>query len=143
MTVGRILTKDVDTIEPEATVRTAASRMLQRNVGSLVVVQDTRRPIGIVTDRDLVIRVIAAHQDPDTTGVGSVMTEGPECISEDASVAATLATMRAGGFRRLPVVNAAGELLGVVSIDDIWRDIALRVDAIRDLLDQERPRQLQ
>ena len=81
MSVGQICQREVDLVEVGETVRVAAHRMGSRNVGSLVVVDRARRPIGVVTDRDLTLRVLARDFDPRETLVGEVMTAKPRTIT--------------------------------------------------------------
>lgn len=119
MTLARIAKRIVDTAEPTETARTAAKRMDSRNVGALVVVDAEGRPAGILTDRDLAIRVLAAGKDPDTTKVRDVWTPDPATIRVDLAVEEALARMRARGVRRLPMVDDDGLLIGIVTLHDI------------------------
>jgi CBS domain-containing protein len=119
MTVAQICQHNVDTAQAEESVRTAAQRMGTRNVGTLVVVNELDRPVGILTDRDIAVRVVGQGRDPYATTVGSVMTEDLETVQDDTSVEDALRRMRARAVRRLPVTNGAGECIGVVSLDDI------------------------
>ena len=82
MSVERICQRDVDTARPEESVLQIAERMHQRTVGALVVVDKANVPVGIVTDRDLTLRVIAGQRDPSTTTIGDVMTRNPKTVSE-------------------------------------------------------------
>ncbi len=139
MSVGRICIRDVDTVDREETVWQAAERMHQRAVGTLVIMDHTKEPIGIVTDRDLVERVLAKRLDADLTPVSEVMTTNPKTISEDAPIESALAMMRNGRFRRLPVVDAKGGLVGMLSFDDVLMLLAEEFRDIGQLLEQESP----
>lgn len=119
MSIGRICSRQVSVVEPHETAATAAARMRERNVGTLVVLGPGRRPIGIVTDRDLVVRVIAAGRDAAAMRVVDVMTAEPRTLVEPTRIEDALVEMRRLGVRRMPVVGSAGELLGLVSIDDL------------------------
>lgn len=119
MTLGRICQRDIDTAEPFETVRAAAQRMASRCVGTLLVVDAQRRPIGILTDRDIALRVVGEGREAAATLVSDVMTRDPHTLSELASVEDALALMRAHGVRRLPIVSPHGDLVGVVTLDDI------------------------
>lgn len=141
MSIGRICSNEVDLVEPDETVHAAAQRMLQRNVGTLVVVDEARRPIGIVTDRDLTLRVLAKGLD-DTTLVDEVMTSRPTTIRLDASIAKALQEMRAAKVRRLPVVDPEDSLIGIVSLDDVLRATVDDLVAISGILEDESPRAL-
>ena len=139
MTVGRICSRDVDFATVEESVRAAAQRMLQRKVGSLVVLDESRRPVGIVTDRDLTVKVLAYGLDGNAIKVGEIMTENPRTITEDAPVEEALAAMRGTGCRRLPVIGESGNLAGVISLDDVLGLIAEEARMIGDLLERESP----
>jgi CBS domain-containing protein len=93
--------------------------MHQRSVGTLIVVDDSQDPVGIVTDRDLVVRVLADRKDPEETLVGDVMSRRPATALEDTPIEIALERMAAGGFRRMPVVDHSGKLVGLVTLDDI------------------------
>jgi CBS domain-containing protein len=139
MSVGRICQRHVDLAEPEETVRMAAERMRQRSVGTLVVLDEERRPAGIVTDRDLVLRVIAAGLDPEETLVKDVMTEAPRTVTDETPIEDTVALMRSGAFRRVPVVDVEGQLAGLVSVDDVLALLAEEFTSIGELLRKESP----
>ncbi len=140
MTVGRICIREVDTAETRETVWQAAERMHQRAVGTLVVLNDAQQPIGIVTDRDLVERVLAARRDPNATTVGEVMTCEVKTISEDAPIESALSLMRRGRLRRVPVVGEQGKLAGLLSLDDVLMLLAEEFVQIGQVLERETPR---
>ena len=140
MSVGRICVREVDLVDQSETAWQAAERMHQRAVGTLVVLSDTQEVIGIVTDRDLVERVLAVGRDPNTTMVGDVMTHAPKTVSEDASIESALSLMRNGRFRRLPVVDAQAKLVGLLSLDDVLMLLAEEFTPIGGLLERETPR---
>jgi CBS domain-containing protein len=118
MSVGEYCVHKVVTAHPEETVQTAAQHMVQREVGALVITEGTT-PVGIVTDRDLVIRVLAAGDDPQTITLRTVMTPRLVCVSEATSLEEAVARMRTSHIRRLVVVNQAGELVGIFTLDDL------------------------
>jgi CBS domain-containing protein len=140
MSIGRICVREVETVEPNETVYLAARRMLQRAVGSLVVVSDANQPIGILTDRDLVERVLAKGRSPVDTLVQDVMSTGLKTITEDGAIESALALMRSGRFRRVPVVDDGGRLVGLISLDDVLMLRATEFTQIGRLLQQETPR---
>ncbi len=119
MSVGRICCREVQLAGADETVMAAARRIGERRVGTLLVLNEGKEPIGLITDRDLVLRVIASGKDPQTTHVSDVMTRPLKVIREDSPIEAALGLMRAGPFRRLPVVNQAGQLVGILSLDDV------------------------
>ena len=139
MSVDRICIREVDTARPNESVADAAERMHERAVGTLVVVNDDERVVGIVTDRDLVSRVLAKGCDPRMTTVREVMTVGPKVIYERTPIESALLTMRAGRFRRLPVLNQNKRLVGLVSLDDILMLLAEEFSQVGRLLKRETP----
>ena len=141
--VGRICQREVDVASPGETVQAAARRMQQRKVGSLVVVTEDRKPVGIVTDRDLVLRVLAPGLDAARTPVRDVMTRQPVTASEQTSVDSAVSVMRKGGFRRLPIVDLDGQLSGLVTVDDILGLLSRQLGEISGLIAKEGPRSLE
>jgi CBS domain-containing protein len=135
MSVGRICSREIDIAEANETARDAARRMLQRGVGTLVVLNDERQPIGLVTDRDLVLRVLAPARDPETTRVREIMTADPKVLREDSPIEGALGLMRAGSFRRVPIVDAAGRLVGILTLDDVLSLLAEEFGHIGGLLE--------
>ena len=109
-------------------------------VGALVVVNDAAQPIGIVTDRDLVSRVLAKGRIPTETSVVEIMTPAPKTVSEQTPIESALAIMRSGRFRRIPVVDHDNKLVGLVTLDDILMLLAEEFVQIGGLLERETPR---
>jgi len=116
--LGRICTKPVVTVAATATVAHAARAMRTRNVGTVVVV-NARRPIGLVTDRDIATEVVAHGKDPESVPVGKVMRRKPAVIRAEAGVLDAAQMFARTGVRRLPVVAKDGTLLGIITMDDI------------------------
>ena len=142
MSVKQICNPDVDVITVEETAQTAAGRMHARKVGTLVVVNERQEPIGIVTDRDLAVRVVAEGKDPATTIIAEVMTRDPETVREKTPVEDALRIMRNGSFRRVPVVDYDDRLVGILSLDDILHLLAHDFAQIGDLVERESPESL-
>jgi len=139
MTVGRICQREVDLANADETVHDAAKRMRERHVGTLVVINDKKVPVGLVTDRDLAIRTLGCDRDAATTTVSDVMSRYPRTVSEHTPIEDALSVMRSLGVRRLPVVGSNDRLVGIVSISDF---LNLLVEEFRDiggLLDAEAP----
>jgi CBS domain-containing protein len=114
-----LCTKPVVTVSLEATIHEAAHRMWTRKVGALVAVDEANKPIGIVTDRDIVVKVVAAGKDPAKVQVGSIIRRSPAVIREDQGVLDATKLLSRRGVRRLPVVDKGGKLVGIVSLDDL------------------------
>ena len=129
----------VDTARADETVLAIADRMRQRNVGTVVVIDRQRRPVGIVTDRDLVTRVLADRRDPAETTIGDVMTRNPMLVTEHGVPHISLLLMQDGGFRRLPVVDTNRRLVGMLSLDDLVRNLATDMVRVAGVLDAQRP----
>lgn len=142
MTIGRICQRQVDTAEAKETARAAARRMSTRCVGTLIVLDESNKPIGILTDRDLTLRILAEGLNPDTTPVADVMTRHPATVSENAPVEDVLALMRSKAVRRLPVVDGRGRLIGLVSVDDVLTLLAEEFRHLGKLLEKSSPRKL-
>ncbi len=123
-----VISRDPIVMSPEATVAEAVKRMSEENVGSVVIVDEDMRPVGIFTERDLLIKVCARGLDPAEVKLGEVMTKNPLVVREDESAKKALEIMLHFGFRHLPVVDAYGRLVGVVSIRDVTRPLAGEVD---------------
>ncbi len=135
MCVGDICRRDVVTITPNANLREAASVMREKHVGLLVVVGSAaehadRTVQGVMTDRDIVVTVVGRGAEPKDLKVGDVMTRNPLLVAEGASVAGALGLMRTGGVRRVPVVGARNELIGVLSLDDVLDAVASQLMTI-------------
>jgi CBS domain-containing protein len=118
------------TIDAAETIRTAARRMHEAHVGALVVV-DQGRPIGIVTDRDVVVRGVA-HDSPSDARVDSLMTPGVMAFDADGDLRDALSVLRAHAFRRLPLVRD-GQVVALLSTDDVLIELA------RELVDVVHP----
>lgn len=142
MSVGKVCTREVDLAEADESVQAAAQRMNARNVGTLVVLDSDKRPLGMVTDRDLTVRVLSNSLDAFQTTVGKVMTAFPRTVQETTSIEDALQIMRIEKCRRLPVVDGTGRLIGLLSIDDILELLIWEFREIGRLLDKESPKYL-
>ena len=103
---------------PQATVRDAACAMTRANCGSVLVIDGAGPMLGILTERDLMTRVLAKGLDADATPVTQVMTRNPRCVGPGTKVADAVLIMIERGFRHLPVVGEGGRVLGVFSARD-------------------------
>jgi len=122
MSIGEFCNREVVFATREMSLPEAAQLMREYHVGDLVVVDEVggkRVPVGIVTDRDMVIEVIAQSLDLNEFRVGDIMGRRLVSVPEKEGVFETIRLMRAKGVRRIPVVNQEGELTGIVSADDM------------------------
>ena len=117
MSLGRFKCPLV-TVHAEDTVQAAARLMRDRRVGSLILLR-SGRPIGIVTDRDLLVRVVAAGEDPTKAKVGDFATYDPITVTTSEGIETAVSRMRRHGVRRLPLVDEAGLGVGIVTADDL------------------------
>jgi len=122
MTIGKVCNREVVFIHAQASIPVAARLMREYHVGDLVVIKEKtgkRVPIGIITDRDIVLEVIAEGVDMDDVNVGDIMSNNLVTARESDGLLETIKVMRAKGIRRLPVVNDDNELVGILSVDDL------------------------
>jgi CBS domain-containing protein len=129
MDIGKICNRNVVTVLEADELTRAARLMRERHIGYLVVVRPrlidgTSTPVGVITDRDIVVAVVAKEADPRTLKVGDVMTRQPAVVEEGTSVSTALQLMRRIGVRRLPVIGSGGMLVGVLSLDDMLDTLA-------------------
>jgi CBS domain-containing protein len=127
MHIGQIATVETVFCKRDESVQDAALLMRKHHVGDLVVVDQRGGepvPVGIVTDRDIVVSVIALGLDPSSLQVGDIMTDELLTADEHDDVYETIERMRFRGIRRVPVVSAAGGLTGIVSADDLLEFLA-------------------
>jgi CBS domain-containing protein len=145
ITAGEVCIREVVICGAGDTVLEAAQRMRDHHAGCVVVVQTrdgVRQPVGILTDRDIVVGPVAACQ-PDLAAiqVGEVMTHDLVTARESEGVAAALHRMRAFGLRRLPVVDDAGGLQGVIALDDVLELLSEQMTELVELISRERHRE--
>ncbi|HUN25749.1 MAG TPA: CBS domain-containing protein [Steroidobacteraceae bacterium] len=124
MNVGNLCERHITTIGPRDDLTVAARLMREKHIGYLVVVEpepgtNALRPIGVLTDRDIVVSVVAKNADPKALLATDVMSMQPITIGDADPVDKALQTLRRTGVRRLPVVGSRGELVGVLSLDDL------------------------
>jgi CBS domain-containing protein len=142
MSVGNLCQRHVVTILAGAGLTAAAKLMRQDHVGYLVVVEpfpeeDGLKVVGVLTDRDIVIAVVAREADPRTLTVGDVMTRDPLLAKESSSVEATLHYMHEVGVRRVPVLSTRDRLIGVLALDDALGAIAEQLSDIAGCIRNE------
>lgn len=119
--------QELVTFAPDAIVRAVVEAMAKHRFGAVPVVE-SERLVGIFTERDVLVRVLAAGKDPDTTRLDEVMTRNPDTVRSSDAVLHALELMNQHGYRHLPVVDD-DRLIGVVSIRDLYRSVKEQMDS--------------
>jgi CBS domain-containing protein len=142
MSAGAICSRITASASPSESVWTAAHRMAEFDVGTLVVLKEDHgsRAIGIVTDRDIAIRCVAEKLDPQETQVAQIMTTPVEAIAEETPIEEALSKMASAGTRRLVVTADGHRVAGILSLDDIVGHFVGQSAAIGRLLEKQEPR---
>lgn len=141
MNVGQLCQREVVTTRPGDELSAAAQAMRSKHVGFLVVAEPAgtrQRVVGVITDRDIVIAVLAREVDTRQLRVGDVMTREPLLAEQNQPVESVVGLMREVGVRRVPVIDKDGYLVGVLSIDDVLELMAEQLVNIADSLRSER-----
>ena len=134
MFVGELCNRQVVICQPDSSIQSAAELMRDNHVGDVVVTEhkDNKHiPVGILTDRDIVIEILAENVDTNAITVKDVMSSELICANEDDHVIETVEKMRDKGIRRIPVVNRDGGLEGILAVDDT---IELVAELLADLV---------
>jgi CBS domain-containing protein len=150
MPIGQVCTRDVMVTPRDTTVADAAKLMRRHHVGDLVVVDSASNgrkrakkvPVGIVTDRDLVISVMATKLDPAVFTVGDLLTNTVVTAPETQGIFETIQQMRARGIRRMPIVDAQGGLVGIISVDDLVQLLGEELGELGKLISREQAREV-
>ncbi|HZP92215.1 MAG TPA: CBS domain-containing protein [Burkholderiales bacterium] len=140
MAIGEICSRTVVYVRKTESVAAAAKLMREHHVGSLVVVDEAKgkpAPVGILTDRDITVAVVAPGLDAAAILAGDVMSAELTSVREDGGVAETVDLMRLKGVRRLPVVDREGVLVGLVAADDILLLLAEEMSALAGMISRE------
>jgi CBS domain-containing protein len=133
MRVGEICNREVVVVEEEKSITETAQIMREYHVGDIVIVKTRygkQTPVGIITDRDIILEIVARSADPDNIRVGDAMSFDLTTVSEDDDLLHVIEVMRNKGIRRVPVVDANEALIGILTVDDI---IDLLSDVMLDL----------
>lgn len=128
----------VVSVPPETPVYDVAGIMAEQNVGSVVVVED-KKPVGIVTDRDITVRVTAAALDPKGIPVRAVMTADLLALPDSTGLYEALEAIRKKGVRRVPVTDEGGSLVGIITVDDVIRLLAVEMERIAAVIKSGSP----
>jgi CBS domain-containing protein len=146
MKVGEICNREVVVIDREAAILEAAQLMRRHHVGDVVVAEErggTRVPVGILTDRDIVVELLAEQVPLEAVSVGDAMSSELLTVSEEEEVMDVLQRMRGRGVRRAPVVDHSGALAGILAVDDMIDLIAEQLSDLVKLIGNEQQRERQ
>jgi len=118
MSLERVCRKEVVTVSPHTNLLEVARLLRSQHVGSVVVVEE-HRPVGILTDRDIIVKVVAEEKDPKAIRAYEIMTHNPAMVNINYDPLDATRIMRDRGLRRLPVVDENSHLLGILTLDDV------------------------
>lgn len=141
MPIRDIAVHSVVTLAADADIREAAAAMRSAHVGDVIVTEPSEHgpvPVGLLTDRDIVVALEAREVPPKAVSVGDIMTRDLVTIEESQSLAQTLGCMQSAGVRRVPVVDGNGVLSGIVTVDDIVSLLAFQLSQVSAILRHER-----
>jgi CBS domain-containing protein len=139
MPVGDFCRREPCTATADESIREAAKRMDARGVGCLVVVDAEGKPVGMLTDRDLVMRGLRRRRDPDSTTVGELMHDDVTRVREAAPLEVAIRRMRSDAVRRIPVVDDAGRLVGILAADDVLQLAASELAGVAEAIRTQFP----
>jgi CBS domain-containing protein len=145
MAIAEICNRKVVVVTQETPVVDAAWLMREHHVGDVVVVMEEgglRTPVGIVTDRDVVMETVSIGLDPATLTVGEIMAPDLATVQENTGVFEAIRYMRDKGVRRMPVVGKDGELIGILTLDDLLELLAEELGALARLVAREQNREI-
>ncbi|MDF2691207.1 MAG: hrp1 3 [Gammaproteobacteria bacterium] len=135
MKISEICHTDVVCIDQNAMAEEAAKLMEKSRIGSLIAIeQSSRKPIGIITDRDIVTKVVAAGNDPKNTKVSEFMSSDLYTENQNTDIAEIINVMKEKGIRRVPIVDNENKLCGIVSLDDLCLMVDKEQDNIADII---------
>lgn len=146
MAIGEICNREVVFVNRDVTIHAACKLMRHYHVGSLVVVDEDggkRVPVGILTDRDIVIEIDAMDLDPKVITAGDIMSQELVIVPESQGVLETIEVMRVKGVRRMPIVDAENRLVGIVTIDDLLEVLAEELTDIARIVSREQSHERQ
>jgi CBS domain-containing protein len=132
MTLGEMFRSDVTTAGPEESIRDVAARMKRKNIGAVVVVEG-RRVVGIATDRDVALAVALGKASPDAP-VSTIMTREVKSVWDDQGLFNATQAFMGYRVRRLPIVNHDNELVGIVTVDDVFALLAQELSNVSKAL---------
>ncbi|MBE0598072.1 MAG: CBS domain-containing protein [Desulfuromonadales bacterium] len=147
MRVGEFCSREVIIVGKDETIQEAARLMREHHVGDVVVVEEReggRHPVGILTDRDIVVELLAAGIALDAVSIGDAMSFELATAREGDGLIETIGQMQEKGVRRIPVVDARGDLVGILAIDDLLEVVSEQLSGLVKVIarEQEREREI-
>lgn len=144
MSAGEYCNREVVVAAKTDSIREVIGLMRQQHTGDVVVVEkqgDLSVPLGILTDRDIVVEILGENVDLDSVNVGDVMSDELVTVGEDIKFIDAIKRMKTAGVRRMPVVNDRGGLVGILTVDDVLALIAEEMDDIVSLISREQKKE--
>lgn len=141
MNIGELCNRETIIVLKDENIVEAAKLMRHYHVGDLIVVtksEESNIPVGIITDRDIVMEVVANSADPKTVRVSEIMSQELVTAREDEGIHESIERMRTYGIRRLPIVDKEGVLSGILSVDDILEFLGEEIDDLIGLFNKEK-----
>ncbi|KAF5090114.1 Hypoxic response protein 1 [anaerobic digester metagenome] len=139
MGIVKCCREQVVAVSPDTPAVEVARIMGEKNVGSVVVVTGDNRPTGILTDRDLAVRVMAQEKNPGEVRAGDILTRDVITFQDSMGVYEAIQKMTSEGIRRMPIVDDGGRLIGIVTMDDIVRMLGEEMAAIAKNIEKQSP----
>ena len=135
--IQSIAQSHVLTMPPDASSYAAACAMTKARCGSVLIVDGAGAMLGILTERDLMTKLLAQRRDPETTPVLEIMTHNPQSVAPDTTVSDAVLIMQRHNFRHLPIVSPDAKILGVFSLRDAMARELVQAEQMADLIDQQ------
>lgn len=137
MSLSQLMTKEITSLPETATALDAAKYMTDMNVGSVIITDEKEKPVGIITDRDISTKIVAAEKDPKSVKLKDIMCSPVVTINVGKNIIDATRLMGEYWVRRLPVVNDEGKVVGVLSMDDVLIFLSQEIQNIANALKRE------
>ncbi len=139
MSLGNLCRREVVVVNQGTPIKEAVKFMEEKNIGSVIVVGGGK-PLGIATDRDILLRVVNKGLDPEKSSVDDVMTREIVTLKEGMGLFEALEQVKGKGIRRFPIVDARGNLKGIMTLDDIIYLLGKEMADVASIIEREGPR---
>lgn len=146
MPIGEVCTREVVIAKRETTILEAAQLMRHYHVGNLVVTENREGrgvPVGVVTDRDIAVSVVAPQVNASVFTCGDLLTRELVTAHEDEGILESIHKMRINGIRRMPVVDSEGGLVGIIAVDDLIHLLSREMNELAKLISWEQAQEAQ